>query len=177
MCFNNKKNKAIVKAASVVDCLLITLVYVAAVILTFITLLVCLDVVARAVAKKSVTGVTEFTEYSLLYITFLCAPWVLKRDAHVKIDILLKKLSKKNEALVNSISSLLGACVCSFLVWWGTYVALDRLWRRSYQPTAIEIPDFPIFIVIPLGSCFLMIEFLRAAYINYQKWKKERESN
>jgi len=173
MCLNNKKNKVIVKAASVVDRLLITLVCIAAVILAFITLAVCWDVVARAVAKKPLTWVVEFTEYSLLYITFLCAPWVLKKERHVKIDVLLKKLSKKNEALLNSISSLLGACVCSFLVWWGTYVALDHLRRGCYQPTVIEPPDFPLFIVIPVGSCLLMIEFLRAAYVNWEKRKKE----
>ncbi len=99
--------------------------FLGAVILAFLTLAVCWDVIARSVAGKPLVWLLEFTEYGLLFMTFLCTAWVLKNEGHVTSDLLLAALSPKNQAFLNTATSLLGAVICLFLFWFGTVVSWE----------------------------------------------------
>ena len=162
------------KASFVFDYILGSLTYLAAAILTFIMLSVCWDVIARAVARQPLKWVLEFSEYSLLYITFLGAAWVLKNERHVIVDIGLNQLNPKTRALFNVATSILGAIICILLTWYGWDVSWNHLQRGLYQPTAIEPPDFPIFVIIPIGSFLLLIQFLRRTYNYLEGWRASR---
>ena len=162
------------KVSFVFDYILGSLTYLAAAILTFIMLAVCWDVIARAVANAPLKWVLEFSEYSLLYITLLCTAWVLKNERHVIVDIGLNQLNPKTRALFNVATSILCAIICLFLTWYGWDVSWEHLQQGYYQPTVIQPPDFPIFIIIPIGSFLLTIQFLRRAYKHLGDWRVSR---
>ncbi len=168
------RKKLLTKGSSVFDSILDVLVVLGAAILTFIMLAVCWDVIARTVAGKPLKWVLEFSEYSLLYMGFLCTAWVLRKERHVTSDLLLNTLSPKNRAFLNTITSILGAIICVVLTWYGAKVSLDKLRMGAFQPTPMQPPDFPLFIIIPIGSCLLSIQFLRRAYNNLGIWKASR---
>ncbi len=165
------QNKLLSKLSAGFDYLLSVLMMLGAIILAFLMLAVCWDVIARTAAGKPLIWLLEFTEYGLLYITFLCTAWVLKNEAHVTSDLVLVSLSLKRQALLNSITSILGAVVCFVLLWFGADVALEKLNSGAYQPTAIQPSDFPIFIIIPIGFFLLFIQFIRRARKNLKDWK------
>jgi len=148
--------------------------FLAAAIIAFLMIAVCWDVLARTFVGMPLTWVLEFTEYGLLYMTFLSAAWVLKAEAHVANDVLFSRLAPKNQALLNVVTSILGAGVCMLLTWFGAQVSWDKLQSGAYQPTPIEPPDFPIFVVIPLGFFLLSLQFLRRTRSNLKKWKEEK---
>jgi len=160
------------KGSSLFDRILDAFVFLAAVILAFIMLSVCWDVIARSVAGKPLTWVLEFSEYSLLYICFLSTAWVLRDNRHVISDLLLVRLSEKTQAIFNTVTSIFGAVICLILTGFGTKVSVEKLLAGSFQPTTIQPPDFPLFIIIPIGCCLLTIQFLRRAYKSYNFWKK-----
>ena len=166
--------KLLTKSAAVFDYIIGSLTYLAAAILTFIMLAVCWDVIARAVAGQPLKWALEFSEYSLLYITFLGTAWVLKNERHVIVDIGLNQLNPKPRALLNVATSVLGAVICLFLTWYGWDVSWEHLVQGFYQPTVIKPPDFPIFVIIPIGSFLLFIQFLRRAYKNVESWRASR---
>jgi TRAP-type C4-dicarboxylate transport system permease small subunit len=170
------KDKWLMKGASVFDRILGIFFFLGAIILAFILLAVCWDVIARAVANKPLSWVLEFSEYSLLFMCFLCAAWVLRNNGHVISDLLLVRLSPKKQAFLNTLTSILGAVICVILTGFGTYISLDKLWAGSFLPTTIKPPDFPLFMIIPKGSFLLTIQFLRRAFANYKIWKN-RENN
>lgn len=159
------------KVSSVFDRVLGSLVFVAAFIISFIMLSVCWDVVARTFLGKPLTWVLEFTEYSMLYITFLSAAWVLKDEGHVTNDLFFARIGAKNKALLSMVTSILGALICLLLTWFGAYVSWEKLKNGAYQPTPIEPPDFPIFVIIPFGFFLLFIQFLRRAHKNLGIWR------
>jgi len=167
----------LVKSGAAFDYLLSGLVYAASVLLAFIMLSVCWDVVARAVAGRPLPWVLEVTEYSLLYITFLCTGWVLKNEGHVNTDLLLIALSKKRRAFMNFATSIMGAAVCAVTGWYGLMVSLDKLRQGSYQPTAMEAPDFILFIIIPFGFFVLFIQFMRRMAHYYSSWRGRVENH
>ncbi len=165
------QNKLLSKLSAGFDYLLSVLMMLGAIILAFLMLAVCWDVIARTAAGKPLIWLLEFTEYGLLYITFLCTAWVLKNEAHVTSDLLLVSLSLKRQALLNSITSVLGAVICLVLFWFGADVAWEKLQSGAYQPTALQPPDFPIFMIIPVGFLLLFIQFLRRIRKNLMDWR------
>ena len=171
------REKLLIKASSAFDRILGVFMFLAAAILAFLMLAVCWDVIARTFAGKPLIWLLEFTEYGLLYITFLCTAWVLKNEGHVISDLLLVALSPKSQAFLNMATSILGAVICLFLTWFGAAVSWEKLQSGAYQPTPIEPPDFPIFVIIPIGSFLLFIQFLRRAYKNLGHWRAARSKN
>jgi len=159
------------KAGHAFDRFLGILVYVASAILSFILFAVCWDVIARAIAGSPLPWVLEFTEYSLLYITFLCSPWVLKNEGHVNSDLLLIALRKDKRAFLNCVTSIIGAAICTVITYFGLIVSLEKLESGSFQPTAMMPPDFPLFIIIPTGFFLLLVQFIRRARRHFSEWK------
>jgi len=163
------------KAASSFDRLIDAFMFLGALILAFLMLSVCWDVLARTFLGRPLTWVLEFTEYGLLYMTFLCTAWVLRNEAHVTSDLVLVRLPPKANAFLTMATSILGAVVCFLLGWYGVVVSVEKLKMGAFQPTAIQPPDFPIFIIIPIGFFLLFIQFLRRIYKNYRAWKTREE--
>ena len=168
------QEKRLSKPSSVFDRILDTFMLLGAAILAFLMIAVCWDVIARTFAGRPLTWVLEFTEYGLLYMTFLCAAWVLKHEAHVTNDVFVTRLSPKNRASFTAVTSILGAVICLILTWFGGHVSWEKLQSGAYQPTPIEPPDFPIFVIIPIGSFLLALQFLRRAHKHLEKWKAAR---
>jgi len=134
------------------------------VILTMMMLAVCWEVVSRYFLGRGTVWVTEFSEYALLYITFLGTAWLLRREGHVEMDIVTFRLKPKSQIYLKTFVSILGALLCLVLAWVGGDVALDHLRRGLHQPTLVGPPDFPLFAVIPVGFFLLLVQFLRRAY-------------
>jgi TRAP-type C4-dicarboxylate transport system permease small subunit len=134
------------------------------VILTAMMLVVCWEVITRYFLGRGTVWVLEFSEYALLYITFLGGAWLLKREGHIEMDLIIIRLSRKTQAIVKGVVSILAAILCSVFAWFGSVVALDHLSRGILQPTLVAPPDFPLFAVIPVGFFLLFIQFLRRAY-------------
>jgi TRAP-type C4-dicarboxylate transport system permease small subunit len=137
--------------------------------------LVNTEVILRSFTKLSITWVIEFSEYALLFITFLLAPWLLKRSQHVKVDLVVSKLNPGPKALLNSITSIIGAVICLTVTWYGSSVTWDHF-QNGYMITEgyIVFPSFSIMLIIPVCSLLLSIEFLRKTYEYLRSWGASR---
>ena len=153
------------------DKILEVLFFLAGVILLFLMISVCWDVLSRKIAGRPLKWVLEFSEYGLLYMAFLCTARALRDNRHVASDLFLVRLSPKMVSLFNTVTSIAGSAICLILTFCSAYVAFDKLRLGSYQPTTMEPPDFPLFIIMPVGFCLLFIQFLRKTRNNYRRWK------
>ena len=140
------------------------LAYVAAALIGFVWLTVVVMIVTRFFLNKSMAGGLEITEDALLYITFLGAPWLLKLDGHVRIDIVTNHLRPRVREWVNMTVSVLGAMSCLALTWYGARSALEHLQIGITTPTVLRLPLAPLLAVIPVGSFLMSIQFLRMAH-------------
>jgi C4-dicarboxylate transporter, DctQ subunit len=141
-------------------------------ILAFIMLAVVWEVITRYFLGKGTMWVEEIGEYSMLFMAFLGAAWLLAKDGHVEMDIAVARFSERTRLLFRAVMSWVGAAVCLVLMYSGADVAFDHLQRGLHQPTPVEPPDFPLFAVIPLGFLMLSIQFLRKGYAAFIARKK-----
>lgn len=133
----------------------------AAAILIFIMLSVCAEIILRYFFNSPLIWVIEISEYGLLYITFLGTAWVLRREAHISVDLFIKLFGRTGRNLLRIFCALAGIFVCFIFVRYGVSVVWEYYFSGSARPTSLEVPTFLILWVIPYGGMLLLIQFLR----------------
>ncbi len=156
------------------DSLLKMLKVVTCLILVFITVSVCIEVVLRYFFHKPQVWVIELSEYGLLYITFLAAAWVLRADGHIKVDLVVERLGETTRAFLSIVHFLLIAGVSLVLFWYGIRVTWSYFSKGIYNPTILEVPTAAILVVIPFGGIFLIAQSLRGIISSSRTYKQLR---
>lgn len=161
------------KSALIFDVINNVLFGLAVVILAFIMITISVDVVMRYLLDNPIEGVMEITQHSLFYITFLGMAWVMKREGHVKIDVVLNQLNPRSQALINVITSILGIIVALVFLWFSARVFWFNLQGGMLFPGigAGTFPKAPILVALPVGFLLLLIQFMRRTYEYLQKWR------
>lgn len=137
------------------------MVFLAGVLLVFVTVVVCIEVATRYFFNYPMGWVIEISSYILLFITFMVAAWVLKEEGHVSMDFIIGCLDPKKRSIINAFTSLLSCAVCVVLTFFGARVTWDLYKTKYFTPTMLELPKFPLIAIIALGSCLLLIQFIR----------------
>jgi len=122
---------------------------------------VCLNVIMRYAFNQPIVGIEDLTEHLLLFVTFLGTAWVLRKNGHVAIDFIVVLFSDRMQAFCKIISALLGIVICATLTWYGLKVTWGYLQSEAYFSSVLQFPKAPIFVVIPIGSFLLLIQFIR----------------
>ena len=135
----------------------------AAGLLIAVMLLISIKVVFRYGLGEGLIGVDQISGTLLLYITFLGAAWVLKREEHVTVDLLVTQFSPRTQRRMNVTNSVIGALICLVLTIYGTLEAITSWQKEILIPAEIEIPRVINLAVIPLGSFLLCLQFVRRA--------------
>jgi C4-dicarboxylate transporter DctQ subunit len=138
---------------------------IAAVLLVVVMLMTTVKIIFRYGLGEGLVGVDQISGTILLYIAFLGAPWVLRLEQHVTIDLLVGALKPGIQNHLHVFSSLLGAVVCLCLVVFGTLEVFVSLQKGIRIPAEIEYPRAFNLVVIPLGSLCLGVQFLRRAWM------------
>ena len=133
----------------------------AGVIIVFMLLSVSGSVVGRYFFSRPIPWITEISEFLLLYITFLMAAYLLKREGHVRVDILVNYLRPRTQAILGVVTSIIGAAACLVLAWYGALETWEQWSRGTYTAEIPNLPNGPILVIIPIGSFLFFIQFLR----------------
>lgn len=159
------------KGKSVFDGTINVLAVLGAILIAFVFVTVSLEVVLRYFLHSPMNWVVQTSQYSLIFITFLGAAWVLRLDKHVTMEIVLNRLQPRNQDLLRTITSIAGALICLVLVVYGIQVTLDLFQRGIYDPQVLDVPMAPLVAIIPLGSFMLFLQFLRRGYGYLERWR------
>ncbi len=129
-------------------------------LVVFVMLVVTLQVITRYLFNSPIHWVLEGTQFCLVFITYLGAAWVLTKDGHVRIEILVRRFSYRVQAMINAVVSIVCAGTCLVVTIFGILVALDY-YRIDYMyPGSLEIAAWPLEAVVPLGFFMLFLGFV-----------------
>ncbi|MFH1116318.1 MAG: TRAP transporter small permease [Pseudomonadota bacterium] len=136
----------------------------AGVMIVFAMLAVCADVILRYFFNRPLGWVMQFSEYVLLFVPFLGAAYVLKHDAHIRVDIVVGHLSPQTKNWFDLWGSILGFGVMAVLTYAGCAVVTDYYQRAVPTLGTVRVPEYLVLLAVPLGSAPLALEFLRKAF-------------
>jgi TRAP-type C4-dicarboxylate transport system permease small subunit len=134
---------------------------VAAILLGVMALLVTLDVVMRNVGLGTIAWVNEVSEYSLPVATLLIAPWLLYRNEHVRLDVLLHAVPGKLSRVLERSCDVLGIAICAVFVWYSIRLILDSSRISSMMVKTLAIPEWWQYALVPVCFSLLAVEFAR----------------
>jgi len=154
----------LMKVGTIFDRILDGLAFLAGILLVIASFGVGVMIFSRYFLNRPMGWMIEIDEYILLYLAFLLAAWVLKKEAHVKMDVVIEHLSPRIRLVSNVIGSILGVMVCMVLTWFGTKVTWHLFQSGTLTTTYLQLPKYPFMFVIPFGSFMFMIQFIRRAY-------------
>lgn len=133
----------------------------AAVLLGAMAVLVTLDVVARNVGLGTIAWVNEVSEYSLPVATLLVAPWLLHRNQHVRLDVLLVSLPRAASRALEKSCDAIGIAICAVFVWYSVRLILDSSRIGSMVVKTLAIPEWWQYALVPVCFSLLAVEFAR----------------
>ncbi len=133
--------------------------YASGLALAALALGITADVALRNLGIANMTWLLEVSEYILFLATFLAAPWVLRENAHVSVDLLLSGLSPPLRRPLEVAANLLGLGICATLTWYGLRVTRDGFERGDMIFKELVVPEWPFLAAVAIAGALLMVEF------------------
>lgn len=169
-------SKLIRRAIGIFDAIVNYFAIFAIILILFLVASILYGVVMRYFIGRIELWTFEVTEYTLLFITFLATTWLLKEEAHVKMDFVLNRLKPRPQAMLNTVTSCIGALMFLTVTWYSARVVWQTAQTGYYLPTVLEIPAAPVLVIIPIGTFLLSVQFLRRAFGFLDNWKSGGET-
>jgi TRAP-type C4-dicarboxylate transport system permease small subunit len=135
-----------------------------AAIIVFSVLGVCVQVVMRYFMGEPLTWMIDVTALLLLDMTFLGAAWLLRKEGHVSMDMVMNRLNPRHQSLLNIITSIVSAIVLAVITWYGAKTTWIYFEMGYWMSTTLSTPKWLVLGIIPVGSFLLFIQFLRRTY-------------
>jgi TRAP-type C4-dicarboxylate transport system permease small subunit len=133
----------------------------AALLLGAVAVLVAGDVIARNIGLGTLPWIVEVSEYSLPLATFLVAPWLLRRNEHVRLDVLLSAVPARLARVLDVMADVVGFAVCVVFVFYGAKAIASSAQQGSLVIKAIVFPEWWLYAPVPFCFALLAIEFVR----------------
>ena len=146
------------------DKLLDVMAALAGVILVFITAAVCYTIFMRFLFRQTTIWIIPMTEYALLWIVLLGTTWLLKEGGHITTDVIYVHLNEKTKHTLDCIMFVIGGLACAIMVYFGVDYMRECIIKGVTDVRAVTVPKWTIFIIIPMGSILLTIQFFRMAW-------------
>jgi TRAP-type mannitol/chloroaromatic compound transport system permease small subunit len=132
---------------------------------SWLVLVVVLISAGNAVVRKlfniSSNGLLEIQWYLFSAIFLLAAAYTLQKNEHIRIDLLVGKLSERGQAVVDIVGTLLFLMpVCYLLISFGWPMFIDAWNSGEMSSDAGGLVRWPVFLLIPVGFALLMAQGL-----------------
>ena len=152
------------KIGIIIDRINFALVVITAIALAALMFIIAYEVFGRHFLNQTTEWLIPVAQFVLLYVIFSSAAWVLSREGHVRMDLLLLRLQPRGKAVLNTTTSIIAAIMCLFLVWGGIGLVIDQ-WGVGYAKSELlNIPSAPFIAILPTSFFLLFIQFLRRSY-------------
>ncbi len=142
------------------DAVIDALAWLCGATLAAVFLLIVSAVALRMTRIGEPDWILPVTEYALLFIGTLAAPWLLRERGHVAVDIIRANLSSAARRRLSSAIALGCMLLCALLVYFSIPV-MAATWGE-YEMRAFMMPKALLVAPVALALFLLSIGFLRA---------------
>jgi C4-dicarboxylate transporter, DctQ subunit len=143
------------------DALLYGMAIVAGFLMAAMLSVIFLDVVLRNLGYQSSAHFFTFTEYALLIVPCLGAPWLVREKGHIYVEIVLMALKPRLRRVLTRVIGAVCIAVCAVLAWYGYSVAINDFLMNEKDVRSLDMPRWMVVGFIPLSFSMMALEFLR----------------
>lgn len=118
------------------------------------------DLFMRLLRVGNLPGMQEIIEYTLYFAIFLCAPWLLRTGAHVRVDLVLSSVPKPVARGMEVMLDLIGILMCLTLGYYAASSAIDAYFSNSYERKWFTVSNAFLRSFLIVSFTFLTLEFI-----------------
>lgn len=141
----------------------LVLAAIAATVILLLILAVCFSTLSRYLFNKPYAFLTDYATYSLLFIAFLGAPWLMQQRGHTNIDLIPNALPEHKRHIWMGCVEIVVAVISAVVMFVGILVTQNAFQNRTRLTDTFGTPKWILLIVIPIGCLFLTIQSIRCA--------------
>ncbi len=143
------------------DAIVLGMAGLAGLLLVWLMVSVISSVLMRNAGLQPFAWLFTSAEYSLLYMTMLGAPWLVREKGHVHIELVTAALPAHVRKIVSRSVAAGCVVVCGILAWKGADLVLTNIERGDYDTRAYYFPRWMLTIAFPLSFGLMAVEFSR----------------
>lgn len=129
-------------------------------VLLFMVLTICYDVVMRYVFVAPTTWSLEVNTFLIVFLAVLPAADALFADAQLRIGFIAERLPAGAQRVLRVLTGVLGIGFCLIMVWKGGQMSLQALQYDERMSSALGTPMVIPYLFLPIGFAVLGLAFL-----------------
>lgn len=123
--------------------------------------MIVVDVALRNIGYQSSAHFFSFTEYFLMLIPLLGAPWLVREKGHIYIEIMIAALPAPVRRALLVLIVLACIAVALVLAWFGGAITLQDFLANEKDVRSFDMPRWMLMASMPLSFGMMALEFLR----------------
>lgn len=163
---NKSIGSAAAKAWSALEKVIVLQGNIAALLIIAIMFLTSADVILRYIVGRPIQGAYEISEIFYLAAVFLGLAYTQAGGEHVRVEILISRLSPHARLVIESAMLLLAVLIFGILGWQGAEDFVESLTMGEYRWGLIRIPLWPARLMIPIGAFALCLRLCGEVVLN-----------
>ena len=164
------------KRRTLFDIIIDSMAFLSGTLLFIVAVVVAVSVTLRYLNLKSPIWVLQYTEYALLWITFLGGAWLLKHNGHIRIDSIIQRIKSRMRDRLELFNDILGCGVCLVVALFGGIHTIYLFQKGILEVKATNVPKYIIFCIIPIGGLLLAVQFIKLAVAKIRSKQPEIDS-
>jgi TRAP-type C4-dicarboxylate transport system permease small subunit len=135
------------------------------VLITGILGVVDYQVILRYIFRGGIEWGLDVPTLFYVMITFLGLAYTQYSEGHIRVDIIMSRLSQRTQLILMSIFIIPALIMCAVMIWKGTIVT-QMAWEGGWTTVAsdVPIPETPRYIMAPIGFSLLALALLSSLY-------------
>jgi len=153
--------------AKAYDAVIFGMAALAAFLMAAMMVVICIDVLLRNLGYQSSAHFFTFTEYALLMVPCMGAPWLVREKGHIYVEILLMTFGERARARMTTAIGLVCIALCLVLAWYGFDITWQNFVQNEKDVRSLDMPRWMVVMWIPVGFFLMGVEFAR------HLWRRE----
>lgn len=150
--------------------------WVAGIALVAMVVVNMVNIFGRLFFNSPFRGTYEISEFLGAAIGAFAMGWTMVQGGHVSIDVLVSRLSRRSQAVIDAFVGLLGMAIFSLLTW-QTAVFATELMQTGQLSMGLRVPYYPVVYGVAFGcaviTLVLVIRFLDSLKAETKKWPSQ----
>ena len=123
------------------------------------------QVVMRYVLNKAPEWAEESIMYLIIWSIFIISSKLIRDDAHVGATFFIDSMPAKVKRIVHIAINLFTISFCALVIVYGFQIVGFAYSMDERSTTKLLFPMWIAYLSVPVGSCLMLLSFLRRLYL------------
>jgi len=142
--------------------------YISAIFVLFAVVIIVISVFMRRVLNSPLIFGEDLSSYILLGMVFLGLAYTMMTEGHVRVDLVISKVSEKTYVILEKVFNILGA-LYALILFVGSFLLIRHFYMKHTISPVLEVPLYIPGILLVLGSFALLLQMVAQLFISKKR--------